>query len=289
MAGHEPDATPTNAPADERPGSAASWCGSRRLGRRTGGVHRVAGGAAGQAGPGPARRQPPRPGPQEPPARDPRPGQPRCRSARSREGMRVEVDHVYVIPPGTSMALVDGHLTLDRGGPGPCRTCRSTTCSGRWPPSRRAGPSASILSGNGSDGAIALQTIKAVGGSPSPRTRRPRYPSMPRAAALDGNVDHVLRPRDIARELDANRPPPVRAARPTAGADRARRVGDPIIDILEPVAATHGRRFHPLQADDHPPPHPPPDGAAQPPGAARLPGSCFRARAARCRTSTRTS
>jgi chemotaxis response regulator CheB len=34
------------------------------------------------------------------------------------EGMRVEVDHVSVIPPGTSMALTDGHLTLTEGAAG---------------------------------------------------------------------------------------------------------------------------------------------------------------------------
>ena len=28
-----------------------------------------------------------------------------------------------------------------------------------------------------------------------------QHPSMPRAAALDGNVDHVLRPQEIARRL----------------------------------------------------------------------------------------
>src|SRR4051812_19948373 len=28
------------------------------------------------------------------------------------EGMPVEADHVYVIPPGTNMAMVDGHLSL---------------------------------------------------------------------------------------------------------------------------------------------------------------------------------
>src|SRR5262245_24933129 len=28
------------------------------------------------------------------------------------EGMKIEVDRVYVIPPGTTMALMDGHLSL---------------------------------------------------------------------------------------------------------------------------------------------------------------------------------
>ena len=35
------------------------------------------------------------------------------------EGMAVEVDHVYVIPPGTNMAMTDGHLTLSPRPPRP--------------------------------------------------------------------------------------------------------------------------------------------------------------------------
>jgi len=60
-----------------------------------------------------------------------------------------------------------------------------------------------VLSGNGSDALIALQAIKAVGGVTFAQDElSARYPSMPRSAALDGNVDHVMRPRDIARELE---------------------------------------------------------------------------------------
>lgn len=150
------------------------------------------------------------------------------------EGMKVEVDNVYVIPPGTVMALVDGHLDLT---PRPPRSIphmpidhlfRSLATIQR---SRAAGV---ILSGNGSDGVIALQAIKGVGGVTFAQDEKSaKHPSMPRAAALDGNVDHVLRPRDIARELErlvghpyaktdepATAPPPVPA-------------GDPIADIID--------------------------------------------------------
>ena len=100
-----------------------------------------------------------------------------------------------------------------------------------------------VLSGNGSDGAIALQTIKAAGGVTFAQDEATaRFPSMPRAAALDGNVDHVLRPRDIARELsriaqhpyarqdDLPPPPPAPA-------------GDPIADIIALVRSRTGIDF----------------------------------------------
>src|SRR5688572_3552946 len=119
------------------------------------------------------------------------------------EGMKVEVDNVYVIPPGTVMTLADGHLTLTPRQP---RTMPHMPIDHLFRSlaaiqgSRSAGV---VLSGNGSDGAIALQTIKAVGGVTFAQDEQSaRHPSMPRAAALDGNVDHVLRPRDIAHELE---------------------------------------------------------------------------------------
>lgn len=119
------------------------------------------------------------------------------------EGMAVEVDHVYVIPPGTNMAMTDGHLTLSPRPPRPVphmpidHLFRSLSAIQK---SRSVGV---VLSGNGSDGVIALQAIKAVGGVTFAQDElSARYPSMPRSAALDGNVDHVMRPRDIARELE---------------------------------------------------------------------------------------
>ncbi len=119
------------------------------------------------------------------------------------EGMAVEVNRVYVIPPGTNMAMTDGHLTLTPRPPRPVphmpidHLLRSLAGIQR---SRSAGV---ILSGGGSDGVIAFQTIKAFGGITFAQSEATaRFPSMPRSAVQDGNVDHVLRPRDIAHELE---------------------------------------------------------------------------------------
>jgi two-component system, chemotaxis family, CheB/CheR fusion protein len=118
------------------------------------------------------------------------------------EGMAVEINHIYVIPSGTNMAMTDGHLTLTPRSPRPTphtpidHLFRSLAIIQR----RRA--VAVILSGNGTDGVIALQDIKAAGGVTFAQDElTARYPSMPRAAALDGNADHIMRPRDIASEL----------------------------------------------------------------------------------------
>ncbi len=80
------------------------------------------------------------------------------------QGMAVEINSVYVIPPGTNMTMTDGHLKLTLRPPRPVphmpidHLFRSLATIQK---SRSVGV---ILSGNGTDGVIALQAIKAVGG-----------------------------------------------------------------------------------------------------------------------------
>jgi two-component system CheB/CheR fusion protein len=119
------------------------------------------------------------------------------------EGMAVKVDSVYVIPPGTNMAMADGHLTLSPRAPRPMPHMPIDHLFRSLAATQKARSVGVILSGNGSDGVIALQAIKAAGGVTfAQNDLTARHPSMPRAAMLDGNVDHVMRPREIAQELE---------------------------------------------------------------------------------------
>lgn len=118
------------------------------------------------------------------------------------EGMAVEVDRVYVLPPGSSMAMHDGHLTLTPRPPRPVPHMPIDRLFRSLAEIQKGRSVAVVLSGNGSDGVIGLQAIKAAGGVTFAQDEASaRYPSMPRSAVLDGNVDHVLRPGEIAREL----------------------------------------------------------------------------------------
>jgi two-component system CheB/CheR fusion protein len=119
------------------------------------------------------------------------------------EGVAVRINEVYLIAPNTNMALTDGHLML---------TPRSKAPGGHMPVDylfrslaavRHGRAIGVVLSGGGTDGALGLQAIKSEGGITFAQDdKTARHPSMPRAAILDGTVDYVLRPRDIARELE---------------------------------------------------------------------------------------
>ena len=149
------------------------------------------------------------------------------------EGMAVEADHVYVIPPGASMTMVDGHLTLTPRPPRPIphmpidHLFRSLASIQK---SRSVGV---ILSGNGTDGVIALQAIKAAGGVTFAQNEAgARYPGMPRAAALDGNVDHILTPREIAIRIRQIAGHPYAHAADDPDKSASHVVDDPIVDII---------------------------------------------------------
>ncbi|QIE28217.1 Protein-glutamate methylesterase/protein-glutamine glutaminase (plasmid) [Caballeronia sp. SBC1] len=118
------------------------------------------------------------------------------------DGMAIEVDHVYVIPPNKSMSIAHHRITLQPRGetlgpPMPIDDLFDSLASD-------LGTNAIgvILSGNGSDGALGLQAIQGGGGITFAQdTASARHSSMPLAAMGLGCVDSVLAPRDIAREI----------------------------------------------------------------------------------------
>jgi two-component system CheB/CheR fusion protein len=117
------------------------------------------------------------------------------------EGVAVEANHVYVIPPNTSMSIESGRLKL---------AVRSKALGPATPiddlfESLAADQGSNgvgvILSGSGSDGAIGLQTLHNVGAITFAQDESAKYSSMPRTARELGCVDLVLPPQRIADEL----------------------------------------------------------------------------------------
>lgn len=118
------------------------------------------------------------------------------------DGMAVEPDRVYVIPPNKDMTIRKGVLRL---------TPRSSA-SGLQRPiddflvalAEEQGDAAigAVLSGTGSDGTYGLKAIKAAGGmtfAQDPKTAQ--WPAMPLSAITAGSVDFVFPPKRIAAEL----------------------------------------------------------------------------------------
>ena len=118
------------------------------------------------------------------------------------EQMRVEADHVYVIPPNTELSLMQGllHLTLPtepRGMRLPVNVLFSSLA-------RDQGTSAIgvVLSGMGSDGTMGLLALKAVGGlTVVQEPSSAQFDSMPRSAMAAGCADIVALPADMPARI----------------------------------------------------------------------------------------
>src|SRR5262249_54889796 len=115
-----------------------------------------------------------------------------------REGMAVEANHVYLIPPNTNMALTDGKLGLTPRSPHPGQHMPIDHLFRSLATIQKNRAIGVILSGGDTDGTLGFQAIKAEGGITIAQDEKTAMqPSMPRNAVLDGNVDYVLPPRDI--------------------------------------------------------------------------------------------
>jgi len=119
------------------------------------------------------------------------------------DGMLVEKDHIYVIPPGMDMAILNGKLSLiarpQKGVPHmPIDYFMYSLAEDLK--NRAIGI---ILSGTASDGTLGLAQIKAAGGITFVQEpESAKYDGMPRNAIASGNVDFILSPDKIAEELN---------------------------------------------------------------------------------------
>ncbi len=118
------------------------------------------------------------------------------------DGLRVEANHVYVIPPNAKMSISNHTLTLSPRG-------ESTTSHMTIDHFMRSLAEAQgnraigvILSGYGTDGTLGMAEIQAQGGVTFAQDENTaKFANMPRSAIAAGCVDYVLPPKGIAREL----------------------------------------------------------------------------------------
>ena len=119
-----------------------------------------------------------------------------------KDGMAVEPNWVYVIPPNTEMTIRKGRLRLIARPGGVIRHTPIDAFLSALAEDQQSLAIGVILSGIGSDGTKGLQAIKAQGGiSFAQDEDSAKYPGMPQSAVAAGCVDLVLPPDKIAREL----------------------------------------------------------------------------------------
>jgi len=122
--------------------------------------------------------------------------------SEAKDGQPIEENHVYVIPPDTTMSVADCRLVLQPRGktlapPMPIDDMLESLAKDQG--SKAIGI---ILSGSGTDGAIGMQAIKGCGGIGFAQDDdSARFTSMPRAAVELGGVDLTLPPAKIATAL----------------------------------------------------------------------------------------
>ena len=117
-------------------------------------------------------------------------------------GMLVEPDRVYVIPPNTQMRIFKGVLELSPREKvfGICMPGDAFLTSLAADRGNRA--IAVVLSGSNKDGTLGLMAIKAVGGVTFAQDKdTATFDRMPLSAIATGYVDFVLPPEQIATEL----------------------------------------------------------------------------------------
>jgi len=118
------------------------------------------------------------------------------------DGMTVEPDCIYIIPPNRDMILQSGTLHL----------LEPATRQGVRLPidiffrslaqDQRERAIGLVLSGTGSDGTLGVRAIKAEGGIVMAQTpNSTNYDDMPRSAITTGLVDYVLSPEEMPAQL----------------------------------------------------------------------------------------
>jgi two-component system CheB/CheR fusion protein len=127
------------------------------------------------------------------------------------DGMTVQPDHVYVIPPGYDMTIFQGKLRLVRL-PQPRSSNQTVDIFLRSLAADQGRDAIGIiLSGMASDGTLGLAAVKRGGGTTFAQDASAKFASMPNSAIAAGWVDLVLSPQAMAAEL-AHMDSPTKAA-----------------------------------------------------------------------------
>src|SRR6202789_1094579 len=121
------------------------------------------------------------------------------------DGMKIERERVYVIPPGVYLSVDEkGGLRLSKPQPRHGARLPFDFLLNSLAREYGARPVCVVLSGTGADGSLGLKTVKESGGLVIAQDiGEADYDGMPRSAIATGAVDMVLRTKKIAEALVA--------------------------------------------------------------------------------------
>ena len=118
------------------------------------------------------------------------------------DGMRVEPDHVYVIPPNCEMTIEHWVLQLREREPHRSANTTIDTFFRSLAVGHGSEAIGVILSGTASDGTLGLSAIKGEAGITfAQEPSSAKYDGMPASAIASGCVDFILAPAQIAKEI----------------------------------------------------------------------------------------
>jgi len=158
------------------------------------------------------------------------------------EGMRVEPNCVYIIPPNYDITIVSGVLHIEQAGVDHPRVpidifLRSLA------EDQKEKAICIILSGTGTDGTLGLKAIKAELGMAMVQTvDSAQYHGMPRSASKTGLTDFVLAPEDMPKQLIAYMKQTDRRKAPQRSATQEKLL-EGLPEIIEIVGTTTGHDF----------------------------------------------
>jgi two-component system CheB/CheR fusion protein len=124
----------------------------------------------------------------------------------ARDGQPVEVQHVYVLPPSTTLTIVAGRLRLRHIAAANRERAPIDLFFTSLAEDQGEHAIGIVLSGGGSDGTLGLKAIKENGGltvAQGTNLTRPRFADMPSSAVAAGFVDLVLPVEEIPERIIA--------------------------------------------------------------------------------------
>jgi two-component system, chemotaxis family, CheB/CheR fusion protein len=120
-----------------------------------------------------------------------------------KDGMRIQPNNLYVIPPAMYMTITDGHLVLSQKHKADKQRHVFDYFLQSLAPIYQHKAIAIVLSGVGFDGTLGVEAVKAEGGISFAQDDSALFQSMARNAYESGYIDFILSPEGIANELAA--------------------------------------------------------------------------------------